>query len=250
MSFNDRTVRKNVDHAESVVTQVSEVFILSLIVSVPLFQAVSVKEEPLPLRTLFLYHWYVGEAPPLVGIAVNVDGVFLSTDGLPEIKTVGVTLEFTLIDSEFDVTDAGEAQTAVELMTHVTASPLLIDEVVQTLDVAPEMFEPFLLHWYVGVPPFTGAAVKVMFDPAQRLLADLVIDTDGVTLFAYNCTSATCIEFAKPKLQMFGKIMRYQEYDVEFEKVKDRDKNRVLLQGIDPDAIDVHDVPLLLPSIV
>ena len=44
--------------------------------------------------------------------------------------------------------------------------------------------------------------------------------------------------------------MRYQEYDVEFEKVKDRDKNRVLLQGIDPDAIDVHDVPLLLPSIV
>ena len=58
--------------------------------------------------------------------------------------------------------------------------------------VAPEMFEPFLRHWYAGVvPPFTGVAVKVTEVPEQtapegdaamvtlagrRLLTDIVIE--------------------------------------------------------------------------
>jgi hypothetical protein len=43
----------------------------------------------------FFFHWYTGDAPPLVGVAVNVTGEFwqiVAAD--PEMLTPGVTVAF------------------------------------------------------------------------------------------------------------------------------------------------------------
>ena len=36
-------------------------------------------------------------------------------------------------------------------------------------------------HWYVGIPPFVGVAVKVTFVPAQIVVAEAEMETAGVT---------------------------------------------------------------------
>lgn len=57
-----------------------------------------------------------------------------------------------------------------------------MDVVVYVAPVAPEIFEEFLLHWYVGVPPFVGAAVNVTDVPAQIVVWLVLATTLGVTL--------------------------------------------------------------------
>jgi hypothetical protein len=42
-------------------------------------------------------------------------------------------------------------------------------------------FPPFNFHWYKGVPPFVGVAVKVTLVPAHIVEALAEIDTEGVT---------------------------------------------------------------------
>ena len=39
------------------------------------------------------------------------------------------------------------------------------------LAVCPATADPFFHHWYVGVPPLTGVAVKVTDDPVHTGLA-------------------------------------------------------------------------------
>ncbi len=46
----------------------------------------------------------------------------------------------------------------------------------------PVWSTPFLYHWYDGVPPFTGSAVKVTDVPAHDTVSEAVTDTDGTTV--------------------------------------------------------------------
>ena len=74
-----------------------------------------------------------------------------------------------------------------EVITTETASPLLsVDDVYVELFVPT--LPPFTLHWYVGVPPLTGVAVKVT-DVPEHIEVDgsAVMDTEGVT-FALTIT--------------------------------------------------------------
>ena len=71
----------------------------------------------------FNFHWYVGVAPPLVGVAVKVTEVPAQT-GLAEAETETLTgrLGFTVMVTVFDVAGLPVGQVAFEVSTQVTAS--------------------------------------------------------------------------------------------------------------------------------
>jgi hypothetical protein len=119
--------------------------------------------------------------PPLVGVAVNVTDVPVQiVVAVAPIETDGTTTGLTVIVTEFDVTEVGEAQEAVDVITQVTTSPW--DKVVLVYVVPVPTFPPFTFHWYAGVPPFTGVGVNVTDVPAQIVVAEALIVTDGVTV--------------------------------------------------------------------
>ena len=85
--------------------------------------------------------------PPFVGVAVNVTFVpaQIVFPVFAAILTDGVTIAFTVIAIEFDVAVAGEAQVAVEVITHITASPFANAAFVYVLLFAPTLL-PFNFH--------------------------------------------------------------------------------------------------------
>ena len=74
----------------------------------------------------FTFHWYVGVAPPLVGVAVNVTEVPAQT-GLAEaaIDTVTGSKGLTVMVTVFDVAGLPVGQVALEVRTQVTRSLLV-----------------------------------------------------------------------------------------------------------------------------
>lgn len=95
---------------------------------------------------------------------------------LTEFETSGFTvIVIVLLDTLDEVTQPNE-----EVITQVMVFPFVTDEVVYVLLFVPTG-EPFRYHWYVGVPPFVGVAVNVTLDPAQIVVAEAEILTDGVT---------------------------------------------------------------------
>ena len=137
-----------------------------------------------PTLVPLTFHWYNGEAPPFVGVAVNVTPdpahvVLLVTSD--EMLTDGVTLALT--------TKAIELLVAVDDVTHpkllVITTVMLPPAVPASVYVAllvPTLF-PSFFHWYVGVPPLVGVAVNVT-DVLLHvgLVPDVIaILTEGVT---------------------------------------------------------------------
>ena len=80
-----------------------------------------------PTGKLFLYHWYVGEGPPLVIVAVNVTGVpiHIVLPGLAVTTIVGETFGLMVIVMALLVAVVGTAQSALLVITTVTTSLLL-----------------------------------------------------------------------------------------------------------------------------
>ena len=85
--------------------------------------------------------------PPFVGVTVNVTFVpaHIVFPGLAAIITDGVTTAVTIIVIAFDVTVAGEAQVAVDVITQVTASPFVNAAFVYVLLFVPTLL-PFNFH--------------------------------------------------------------------------------------------------------
>jgi hypothetical protein len=117
----------------------------------------------------------------LVGVAVNVTLV-------PEQIVVAVlamltavaTGGFTVIVMPLLVAEVVVTQLSEEVSWQETTSPLFsVDEVYVALFVPTG--EPFTNHWYAGVPPLVGVAVKVTLVPAQIVVADAAIERAGVT---------------------------------------------------------------------
>jgi hypothetical protein len=96
--------------------------------------------------TAFTFHW-VGEVPPLVGVAVKVTEVPAQT-GLAEaaINTLTGNSGFTVMVTVFEVAGLPVGQVALEVRTQVMAFPLAgIKEYV--VFVAPVTFDPLTIHW-------------------------------------------------------------------------------------------------------
>ena len=74
----------------------------------------------------FTFHWYVGVAPPLVGVAEKVTEVPAQT-GLAEaaIDTFTGSRGFTVIVTVFEVAGLPVGQVAFEVSTQVTTSLLV-----------------------------------------------------------------------------------------------------------------------------
>jgi hypothetical protein len=146
-------------------------------------EEVNVEEVAPPTFVPLSCHWYVGVAPPLVGVAVKVTGSPAQIVAPVEvILTEAATEAETVIVIVLDVTVAGEAQEAFDVMISVISSPSASVEEVNVEDVAPPAFVPFTCHWYVGVvPPFTGVPVNVTGSPAQIVEPVDVMLTEGTT---------------------------------------------------------------------
>jgi len=138
----------------------------------------------LPDGVAFTNHAYVGEAPALVGVAVNVTEVpaqigdatsaAMLTDGATNGLTVMVTL---LLNARFV-----DVQSALLVNSRLTTSPVTKVELEYDRLVATEL--PFTNHSYVGaVPSLVGVAENVTRSPSQTELdGDAAMLTVGVTI--------------------------------------------------------------------
>jgi hypothetical protein len=96
----------------------------------------------------FIFHWYVGEAPPLVGVAVKVTLVpaQIAPDGTAAALTLAVTFGLTVIVIPDDVAGEPETHAAFEVISTVTTSLLAKVVVVNVEAVSPETGEPLTDH--------------------------------------------------------------------------------------------------------
>lgn len=100
-----------------------------------------------PTGVPFKYHWYVGVAPRLVPLAVNVTFVpaQMVVLGLAEIVAVGVTFAVTVMVIVLLVAEAGTGQTKLEFMSTLTVFPFAKVEVVYVSLLVPTL-APFTCH--------------------------------------------------------------------------------------------------------
>ncbi len=84
----------------------------------------------------------------MVGVPVKVTGspaqIVAPVD---VILTDAGTADATVIVIELDVSEAGEAQGALDVMMRVITSPLTSDDDVKVDAVAPLAFAPLICHW-------------------------------------------------------------------------------------------------------
>ena len=102
---------------------------------------------PAPAFIPFTCHWYVGVAPPFVGVAVNVtdEPAHTAPAGLAAILTAGVTVGFTVIVIPELVAVKGAAQGELDVMIQETVCPFVkVDDVYVVLFV-PTLL-PFTCH--------------------------------------------------------------------------------------------------------
>ncbi len=94
------------------------------------------------------FHWYDGEVPPLIGLAVNVIVCpsYVLLVGETPILTDAVNEELNVIVTAADVALSVVLQVAVEFIITLNWSLFEIDEVVYVAFVAPEIFVEFFLH--------------------------------------------------------------------------------------------------------
>lgn len=106
--------------------------------------------------------------PAFEGKAVNVTDVpwqMLVAEALT--VTVGVTIEFTVTTIEFDNTVVLVTQDNEDIISQVTTSLLLSEDVIKVLEFPP-VIVPFTLQLNTGTEPaLVVEAVKVTAVPAQ-----------------------------------------------------------------------------------
>ena len=106
--------------------------------------------------------------PPLVGVAVKVTLVpeQIVLPGFAAMLTLAGNSGFTVIVMELEVAGEPVAQVALEVITTDTTSPWFRPLFVYVALFVPTL-PPFNNHWYDGVPPLVGVAVKVTRVPAH-----------------------------------------------------------------------------------
>ena len=136
----------------------------------------------MPTLDPFNRHWYIGEAPPFVGVAVKFTGMPVQTElpGLAFIVTTGTTVGVTEIVRLLLVSAFLLGQTAFVVIITLTIFPFVSVLLVNVLLLVP-VLTPFMRHWYDGeVPPFVGEAVKVTEVPEQIVVIRLLVSEAGL----------------------------------------------------------------------
>ena len=105
----------------------------------------------------------------MVGVAVNVTGVpsQIGPEGVADIFTLAGNNGFTVIVIILEVAGLPVAQVAVDVIITVIWSPLTRLDEVYVAPVSPGTVVVPLYHWYDGVPPLVGMAVKITGVPSQ-----------------------------------------------------------------------------------
>ena len=113
------------------------------------------------------FHWYEG-VPPLTGVAVKVTELpaQIAPGGEADILTLTGSTGFTVIVTGLEVAGFPETHVKEDVITTVTTS-LFASVLVVKFGLFVPRFEPLTFHWYEGVPPLTGVAVKVTELPVQ-----------------------------------------------------------------------------------
>ena len=81
----------------------------------------------------------------------------------------------------FDIAVVWVTHVNEEVITTWTISPV-ISVFVEKTALFPPTFPPFTFHWYDGLPPLTGVAVKTMPAPSHCPFVPVLMLTDGVTV--------------------------------------------------------------------
>jgi hypothetical protein len=97
-----------------------------------------------------------------------------------ETATEGVTEGLTVIVIGEEVAVVGDAQLSLEVISTVTTSPSF-NPVLENVDPVPTL-ELFTFHWYAGVPPWVGVAVKTTLSPEHIVVEVGETDTLGVSV--------------------------------------------------------------------
>jgi hypothetical protein len=151
-----------------------------------------------PTGAPFNNHWYTGEDPPLVALAVKVTVVPAQTVVLlAATETVGVTTGCTVITTLLDVALVGAAHAASEVTIAETTSPFANVDVLNAALFTPCAI-PLTYHSYTGVvPPPDTDDVKFTFVPAQIVFAEAAMDNAGTTVGS-NVTSTGIAKLPHP----------------------------------------------------
>ncbi len=97
--------------------------------------------------TPFFLHWYVGEVPPLVGVAVKFTAVPEQTvEASAVMLTLGTTLLVTVMVRLLLLAKVVEVQAALLVITSVITSLLAGEGNVYIGELAPLILIPFLIH--------------------------------------------------------------------------------------------------------
>jgi hypothetical protein len=104
-------------------------------------------DELVPMFPPFSFHWYEGEDPPFVGVAVNVaeDPAHMLLDDA-DTETLGVTLDITALEMPELLALEAVWQALFAVITTRIMSLFDNPDVAYVLDVAPEMFVTFFCH--------------------------------------------------------------------------------------------------------
>jgi hypothetical protein len=144
--------------------------VIRTLIAAPFTRVVDVYVEAVSpgIRVAPLYHWYVG-VPPLVGVAVNVTEVpaQIAPAGAAAMVTLAATTGLITMLIVFEVAGLPVTHARDEVILTDMLSPLERAELEYVEAVAPGIGVAPLYHWYVGVPPFVGVAVKVTEVPAH-----------------------------------------------------------------------------------
>ena len=130
-----------------------------------------------PLTLLPLtFHWYAGEVPPLVGVAVKVTDVPAQTGLALALIATLTGLSGSTKGLNVPVAGLPVAQVSLDVTMHVITSPVAGAYVYVLL--VPTIPPPLMCHSNAGVvPPFTGTAVYITDVPVQTGLALALIAT-------------------------------------------------------------------------
>jgi hypothetical protein len=104
-----------------------------------------------------------------VAVKVTLVPEQIVVEGEAAMFTLAAPAAVTDIVRVLDVAGEPVTQAAFEVITQVTASVLASVAEVKVALFVPA-FTPFTFHWYEGVPPLAGVAVKVTLAPVQILV--------------------------------------------------------------------------------
>jgi hypothetical protein len=191
-----------------------------------------------------IYHWYDGVVPPFVGVAVKVTLVpaQIGEGTSSVIETLTEEMLFTVMVIVLLVDVAEEGQTALFVITTLTAFPLVKAVVENVALFVPTGVAP-IYHWYEGVvPPFVGVAVNVTLSPAQ-----IVVDVEAAMLTEGVSIGFTVTVAEPERSPLFAEQFASLKVAIVYVKVEPGVTLTVIVGAVPLNVAPLLNVPLIVP---